>query len=137
MLFRSDNLAGHTQSAAWFYIPKGTKTVDLEVWDSNGKKELTFYSGLPSTGLKKGRVVDVGKRGTHVAKLEPGEDGSLISVYGGGFYFPYLYSVPMLWAKSPQALLVPRSIAQADRLTFEVPAKSSKTKLQSKSTSTE
>jgi len=33
-------------------------------------------------------------------------------------HFPYLYSVPMLWAKSPPALLVPRKIAESDGLTI-------------------
>ena len=27
------NVAGLTQDPAWVYIPKGTKSLDLEVWD--------------------------------------------------------------------------------------------------------
>jgi len=114
----SDNFTGHTQNPVFVYVPKGTKSVDLEVWDSNGKKEVTFYSGLPSSGLIKERTVDIGKSGTHVIELKPGEDGSLISISGGGFYFPFLYSIPQLWSKSPASLLVPRGIANADGLTI-------------------
>jgi hypothetical protein len=112
------NLSGHTQSPVYFYIPKGTKSLDLEIWDTAGNKKLQLHNGLPSTGLRKTRVVDVSSRGTHVVKLEPGEDGSLAMLQSNGFAFPYLYSAPMLWAKSPAALLVPRAIAQADGLTF-------------------
>ena len=106
------NLSGHTQSPAYFYIPKGTKSLDLEVWDSHAKKQLTLCKGL----MKTSRVIDVGARGTHVVKLEPGEDGNLASFSGSGLHFPYLYSIPNLWAKAPAALLVPRAIAQADGL---------------------
>ena len=113
----SDNMTGHTQSPAFIYVPKGTRSLDLEVWDNNGKKQVTFHTGLPSTGLTKTRTVDVGKRGTHVIPLKPGEDGSLIAISGSGFYFPYLYSIPQFWAKTPAALLVPRRIAEADELT--------------------
>jgi hypothetical protein len=113
----SDNLDGHTQSPVFVYVPKETKSLDLEVWDENGKKQVAFYTGLPSTELIKTRTVEIGKRGTHVIELEAGEDGSLISISGSGFYFPYLYSIPQLWAKTPSALLVPRSIAEADGLT--------------------
>jgi hypothetical protein len=113
-----DNLDGLTQGPVYFYVPKGTKSIDLEVWDAYNSKQLQLYSGLPASGIKKTRVVDVSARGTHVVKLEPGEDGSLAMLSGNGFSFPYLYSVPMLWAKSPAALLVPRAIAQADGLTL-------------------
>lgn len=113
----SGNSNGFTQTPAWIYIPKGTKSVDLEVWDSNGKKKLIFYSVSPDGKLTEGRTVDIGHRGTHVVELEEGEAGSLASISGGGFYFPYLYSIPQLWAKCPSALMVPKAIAMADGLT--------------------
>lgn len=113
----SGNFNGFTQEPTWFYIPKGTKSVDLEVWDSTGNKKLTFYS-LSSAGKPtKGRTVDIGRWGTHVIELEEGEAGGLASISGSAFYFPYLYSIPQLWAKSPSALLVPKAIAKADGLT--------------------
>ena len=45
-------------------------------------------------------------------------DGSLAMIQGDNFFFPFVYSVPTLWAKSPGALLVPRGIAEADGLTI-------------------
>ncbi|MHB9110831.1 MAG: beta-N-acetylhexosaminidase family protein [Armatimonadota bacterium] len=113
------NAEGLTQSAVYLYIPKGTKSVDLEVWDTYGHKFLTLYTGLPSAGLKESRKVDIGKMGTHAITLNPGEDGTVAMISGNGFAFPYLYSLPTLWAKSPRALLVPRGIAKADGLTIE------------------
>jgi hypothetical protein len=113
----SGTLEGLTQSEIYLYIPKGTKSIDMEVWDTAGAKNLVLHNGLPLTGLKQTRIVDVGKRGTHTIELNPGEDGSIAILKGNGFAFPYIYSIPMLWAKSPSALLVPRAVAQADGLT--------------------
>lgn len=110
-------LEGLTQSGVYLYIPKGTKSFDMEVWDTYGVKSLVLHTGLPATGLTRTRTVDVGKRGTHTVALNPGEDGSIALLQGNGFSFPYLYSVPMLWAKSPSALLVPRAVAHIDGLT--------------------
>jgi hypothetical protein len=109
---------GHTQSPVYFYIPKGTKSLDMEVYDTYNNKKLQLYSGLPATGQKPTRVIDVSKRGTHTLKLEAGEDGTIAELRSDGFAFPFLYSVPMLWAKSPATLIVPRAIAQADGLTI-------------------
>ena len=109
---------GLSQSSAYFYIPKGTRSLDFEVWDRNGSKTLFLHKGLPSGGAVVTRKLDVGKRGPHVIPLEPGEDGTVAMLFGRGFAFPYLYSVPLLWAKSPGALLVPRAIAIADGLTI-------------------
>jgi len=61
--------------------------------------------------------VDIGAMGVHSIALEPGEDGSLAMIEGNNFFFPFVYSVPTLWAKSPGALLVPRGIVGADGLT--------------------
>jgi hypothetical protein len=110
-------LEGLTQPPAYLYIPKGTDSLDMEVWYTDGVKQLQLHTGLPATGLTPTRTVDVGKRGTHTVVLNPGEDGSIALVQGDGFSFPCLYSIPMLWAKSPSALLVPRTVAQADGLT--------------------
>jgi hypothetical protein len=64
------------------------------------------------------RKVSIGFMGVHAIALEPGEDGSLAMIHGDNFFFPFMYSVPTLWAKSPGALLVPRGIAEADGLTI-------------------
>jgi len=106
-----------TQSPVYIYLPKGTKTLDLEVWDAFGSKTVTFYKGLPAKGLSKLRTEDISAMGTHTVALQPGEDGTVAMIAGNGFAFPYLYSVPLLWAKSPCVLLVPRGIAKADGLT--------------------
>ncbi len=113
-----DNFNGATQGPAWVYIPKGTPSLDLEVWDSGTNKTLTLHTLSPTGGqLIPKRTVDIGRRGTHIINLMPGEDGSLASISGSGFNFPHLYSIPQLWAKSPSALLIPREIAVADGLT--------------------
>jgi hypothetical protein len=108
---------GHTQSPAYFYIPKGTRSLDFEIWDRNGGKTLVLHKGLPATRPALSRKLDVSRTGAHVIALEPGEDGTVAALHSNGFRFPFLYSIPTLWAKSPGALLVPRAIATADGLT--------------------
>ena len=115
---------GHTQSPLYIYIPKGAKTLDLEVWDGFNGKYITLYNGLPGKNLKVSRdmntdkTLDVSKVGTYVIPLKPGEDGSIARISGNGLGFPCMYSVPSLWAKSPGVLLIPRAIAIADGLTI-------------------
>jgi len=104
------------QTPACFYIPKGTKSIDLETWVALGHAKLHLHTGLPATELKRTRTVDITKVGTHSVLLQAGEDGSIAIVESGGFAFPHLYSVPILWAKTPAELLLPRSIAKADGL---------------------
>jgi hypothetical protein len=112
------NSEGLTQRPTFIYIPKGTRTLDLEVWDSAGHKFVTLYKSLPPGKSGLSRKVDIGKRQTHRIELKPEETGAIAELSGNGFAFPYLYSVPMLWAKSPGQLLVPRAIAEADGLTI-------------------
>lgn len=107
---------GLTQSPSYFYIPKGSRSLDFEIADSHGGKTLVLYKGLPAAGTVVSRRIDVSKRGPHVVPLEPDEDGTVAVLHSNGFVFPYLYAIPMLWAKSPGALLVPRAIAAADGL---------------------
>jgi len=106
----------------YFYIPKGTKNLDLEVSVSDRiEKTLVLYAGLPSTGMKESRRIKISGVGVHRIRLQPGEDGALAHfepVSGDILYFPYLHSVPGFWARSPGALLVPRMIAKADGLTI-------------------
>ena len=114
----SSNVEGFTQDGIYIYIPKGTRSLDLEVWDSSGAKTVTLFPswrghGPPPTSRK----VEIGTRQTHRVALEPGEDGGLARIDGNGFAFPYLYSVPSYWSKSPHQLLVPRAIVIADGLT--------------------
>lgn len=108
---------GLTQDECYIYIPKGTKSFDIEVWDNYNYKQLTFHTGLPAKGMAVSRNVEIKTRGTHRIALQPGEDGSLVAMRGAGFAMPFLYSVPMLWAKGTPALLVPRAVAKADGLT--------------------
>lgn len=111
-----DRPRGHTQEPVHLYLPKGTKTLDLEVWDSYDKKQLQLFRGIDAKGLIPSRTVDISRRGTHRITLEPGEDGNLARIGGNGFAVPVLYSVPNLWAKSAPELLIPRAIAKADGL---------------------
>jgi hypothetical protein len=109
-------LGGLTQSSAYFYIPKGTQSLDLEVWDIHNSKTLTVYTGLLPQPATPHRNIDISSRGPHRVPLQAGEDGTIAKITGNGFAFPYLYSVPFYWAKSPAELLVPRAIAQVDGL---------------------
>ena len=108
---------GYTQSPAYFYIPKGIKSLDFEVWGPPAGKVLQLHTGLPGTGMKQTRKIELVKQGTQRVKLNPGEDGSIAFFAGDLFNMPQLYSVPQLWAKAPDVLLVSRAIAQADGLT--------------------
>jgi len=108
---------GLTQSPVYVYIPKGTKSVDLEVWDNYKGKFLHLYRGLPAAKQEVSRKIEISEMGTHTIALQPGEDGTVAMLQSNGFAFPYLYSIPTLWAKSPRALLVPRAIAKSDGLT--------------------
>jgi hypothetical protein len=107
------------QGTLYFYIPKGTKSLDMEVWDPNNKQLSLYLPGLPIKPEHRIREVDVSKRTTYTIALNPGEDGSIAVLSGDPRALPHLYSVPMLWAKSPVALLVPRAIAKADGLTVK------------------
>ncbi|MBL8827063.1 MAG: hypothetical protein JNM18_08760 [Planctomycetaceae bacterium] len=109
---------GLTQDAAYIYIPKGTKSLDLEVYDSHNHKSVHLAAGANAKGVTKWREVDISRRGTHRVVLEPGETGQLAKITGNGFAPPLLYSVPNLWAKSPAELVIPRAIASADGLTI-------------------
>ncbi len=105
--------------SAWFYIPKGTQSLDMEL-DWPREQRLTLHVGRPGPGMRPSRELVLSGDGTHRIPLNPGEDGTLASfepISGDTFHMPYLYSVPMWWARSPDALLVPRAIAEADQLT--------------------
>jgi hypothetical protein len=112
------NGEGLTQRPTFIYIPEATRTLDLEVWDSAGNKFVTLYKALPPSKNSLSRKVDIGKRQTHRIELKPEETGTIAELSGNGFAFPYLYSVPTLWAKSPAQLLIPRAVAEADGLTI-------------------
>jgi len=111
------NAEGLTQSPTYIYIPKGTKSLDLEVWDAYGAKTVTLYKSLPPAPANISRKVDISARRTHRIELAAEETGTIAVISGNGFAFPYLYSLPMLWSKSPGQLLVPRGIVVADGLT--------------------
>ena len=112
------NAIGLTQSPTYIYLPKGVKSLDLEVWDAYNRKFVTLYKTTSPTRAGISRKVDISARKTHRIALEADETGNIAEISGNGFAFPYLYSVPMLWAKSPSQLLVSRAIAQADGLTI-------------------
>ncbi len=102
------NAVGLTQSSTFFYIPKGTQSLDLEVWDSYNKKSVVLFKSILPSRSTQSRQVDIGARQTHRITLKPEETGTIAEIRGNGFAFPTLYSVPMLWAKTPSQLVVPR-----------------------------
>jgi hypothetical protein len=110
---------GLAQDPVWFYIPKGTKQLDFEL-PREGKADVCLHTGLPSSGMSLSRKIALEKAGFQSIPLGAGEDGSLaMLVSKGPLSVRDFYSVPFLWAKSPSALLVPRAIAKADKLTPE------------------
>ncbi|MEU0187059.1 hypothetical protein ABZ312_38795 [Streptomyces sp. NPDC006207] len=110
--------SGLTQLPVYCYIPKGTHSLDLDVWDLVGNKKLRIYSALLSKNPSAPyRDVDISAMKTHRIPLQPGEDGTIARISGNGFAFPYLHSIPRLSAMSPAELMVPRAIAAADGLT--------------------
>lgn len=107
----------------WFYIPRGTKSLDLELADPHGKI-LRLYSGADAQKLTASRQLQLSGQGTRRIPLQGGEDGSLASFErdpaapgAAAYRVPYFYSIPMLWSRSPAELLVPRAVATADGLT--------------------
>ena len=112
------NQDGLTQHPAYFYIPKGTKSLDIEVFDTYKYKILTIYTGLFPDDPVKIRKLDISKQGTYTITLNQGEDGTIARIEGNGFSFPYFYSIPQLWAKSPSSLVIPREVAEADGWTI-------------------
>jgi hypothetical protein len=114
----SSNSWGHTQNATYIYIPKGTPSLDIEVADSYHSKSVTLYKGVSPISTLLSRKVDISDRKTHRIRLKPEETGTIATIYGIGFAFPYLYSVPMYWAKAPSQLVIPRAVAKADGLTI-------------------
>ncbi len=113
------SVRGLTQDPVWIYLPQGTKQLDFEL-PREGKVDVCLHTGLPSTGMSLSRKIAVDKAGYQSVPLEAGEDGSLAMIASKGpLLVKDIYSVPFLWAKSPSALLVPRAIAEADKLTPE------------------
>lgn len=112
-----------TNRPAYFYIPKGTTSLDLDVWD-HIDRTCVLSTGLLSQDAD--RTVDISGWQTHQIPLRDGEAGTVARIAGDGpvvnmpvwLHFPYLHSVPRLWAKSQDQLLVPRAIAIADGLTI-------------------
>ena len=109
-------------SAVWVYLPKGVTSVDFEQLsaDASFEKTLTIYHGLPLTSDTPTRVIDISNPGTRRVALDPGEAGGLMrfDLGGASMAVPYFHSLPLVWARSPSALLVPRAIATADGLTL-------------------
>lgn len=113
-----ETLSGLGRTPVYIYIPKGAKNLDLETWGNDSQKSIILHRGLPANGMQMSRTVDISKIGTHVIRLKEGEDGSFAVFDTNAFRFPFLYSVPLLWATSTGQLLVPRDIAEADVLTI-------------------
>ena len=116
-------LVGISQDPAYFYIPKGTKSLDLENWNQTNRRKVQLYAlaykvtdQQTLAHFTPTREIEIGQRGTHRVKLEDHEQGTIAKISGNGFAFPLLYSVPIYWAKSPAELLIPRAIAEADGL---------------------
>lgn len=113
----------------WFYLPKGTTTLDYEHWNSNGTRTLTIYcrsgstwvqsrsfSTVPPDGVPAGdSLATIGIKKIPLTSVETAS-GCLASF--SKVPTPYMYSAPMIWAKSKSQLMVPRVIAVRDGLTI-------------------
>ncbi|MAE64231.1 MAG: hypothetical protein CMJ18_08135 [Phycisphaeraceae bacterium] len=115
--FTRNPVAGNPRVVA--YIPRNTSLLDLEIRHRSGVR-ITLFDGLPGKG-RKTRTVILDRPGLHRIELSPGEDGTVARMTqetGATLYIPYFHSIPNYWAMSPEALLVPRAVAAADRLTI-------------------
>ncbi|MFA5343011.1 MAG: hypothetical protein WC381_03500, partial [Kiritimatiellia bacterium] len=111
---RNDTSLGTT----YFYIPKGTTSLDLESYYTLGSEYIALYTGLPGNGnWTPTRTVNVSAHGLYRIPLNPGEAGSVARLGKIADKYPQFYSIPLLWATSPSLLMVPRAIAVADGLT--------------------
>ncbi len=97
----------------YFYLPKGTRHLHLES-TSRGTITVELRKGLPGGEWSAGRRIQLRDWGVKRIALREGEDGSVAVLESKAM--PYLYSVPMLSAKTPAALLIPRAVAEADGL---------------------
>jgi len=118
---------GNTHSTSmYFYIPKGLTHLDFELLKLSTKVEFTFYTRGILTGEAftsrpvNNNTENINKMGAQSIMLEPNEAGSIVGLNFGDTRpkFPYLYNIPLRWAKTPAALMVPRAIAIADGLTI-------------------
>ena len=108
---------GSIPSTTFFYIPKGIQRIWLDVYGAPGTEPgLLLYKQLSPTDPPRRVTLNEGE--AQSVELEPGEAGTIAEVTTNGFQFPYLRSVPRLWAFSRSELLVPRAIAKADQLTI-------------------
>ncbi|MFA7335085.1 MAG: hypothetical protein WC130_12460, partial [Kiritimatiellia bacterium] len=111
---RLDMSSGYT----YFYIPKGTTSLDLESYYTLGYALIDLYTGLPGNGnWTPTRTVNVSAHGLYRIPLNPGEAGSVARLRKLADRYPEICSIPLLWAVSPSLLMVPRAIAVADGLT--------------------
>lgn len=111
----------NNESFYFYYIPKGVSKIEFEAVNGGGGRQIKIYNNFNTSSVKRTITLDdngasISNIGVHKITLNPGEAGSLMSVFKP--YPPYMYSIPMLWAKSPSQLMVPRKIAIADGLTI-------------------
>ena len=99
----------------YFYIPRGTRQLHFEM-ASGSTANLVLYKGTPGRDgtWASTRRIRIQQGGVNRIELKEGEDGS-VAVFETAT-LPYLYSIPMLFAKTPSALLLPRAVARADGL---------------------
>ncbi len=104
----------------WFYIPRGTKSLVFEMADKH-PKVLRLHTRDSAKAMAESRRIQISDPGTHRIKISAAESGNLASFErapsapsASAFHVPYLYTVPMLWARSPVELVLPRAIAKAD-----------------------
>jgi hypothetical protein len=114
-------------SSMYMYIPKGTHSLDFDYWadDTNWWRFRIYRSFPPSPATlaldwtisaTNTPAISSNPRGTHSIPLPIGTDGTVMQLEANGFAIPLFHSIPMLWAMTPDQLLVPAKVAKADRL---------------------
>jgi hypothetical protein len=102
---------GDVPQPLYFYVPKGTKKIQFCGWDGYGNHTFKIRNpdGEPL------EEVPTGKSLRSVA-VNPGDDGLTWSITGLCLGKLYFFNIPNYVAPSPNALLVPREVAIADKL---------------------
>jgi len=110
-------IPAYTAGDWWFYVPKGTTTLDLQ-YSTDGTRNVTIYKRSGSGFVVSRGPLPLVDAGVKRVPLTPDEvaAGCLASFTKAPP--PYFYSIPSLWAKSQSQLLVPRKIAERDGLTI-------------------
>ncbi len=112
-------LAGGTevyggQPRLYFYVPKGTRKIQFYAWDNYGARlfQVRAPDGRPAEEMMSN------SRKLRTVEVTPDDAGRVWSITGLNLTRLYFFNIPNVVAVSPNALMVPREVAVADKLTL-------------------